>query len=279
MVPIDFSQVSLNALDFAATIAHKTSAEILLLHVVESYEYNTGLKEVINPDNAVEKEIQKKLDDLRTENTNLWGIRIKTLLTKGKIHRQIQKAQKDQNIDLIIMGTTGASGTSGFGRYFLGSNAHRTVNISECPVITMRKGNHSKEIKHIVVPFDLQKETTQKVSFAIKLAKTFGSTIHVISVTGFFDEFKHSIDTVKLRLDEIAGQISKEGIKVTTKMLRQKDIAETVMEYAKVVNADLTIIMTRAEKKFNEIFLGSNARTIVTTSELPVMSLHPKKVG
>ncbi|MFN5518341.1 MAG: universal stress protein, partial [Bacteroidota bacterium] len=44
LVPTDFSEISLNALDYAATIAAKDDAEIILLHVYETPDQSSKIK-------------------------------------------------------------------------------------------------------------------------------------------------------------------------------------------------------------------------------------------
>jgi len=55
LVPIDFSEISLSALDYAAYIANNTGAEILILHVFESFEQNSKIDQVFDYTELIEK--------------------------------------------------------------------------------------------------------------------------------------------------------------------------------------------------------------------------------
>lgn len=90
------------------------------------------------------------------------------------------------------------------------------------------------------------------------------------------DEFRYNVTEIKNQLDEVAEKVSAAGVKVFTNMLRNDDVADTVIEYSQEINADLVIIMTREESKLNDMVVGSSARKIITESKVPVLSLRPK---
>ena len=65
MVPTDFSELSLHALDYAASIAEAANAEILLFHVFESYPNNTMLKMMVDFPDIMEKGIRDKMEEIK----------------------------------------------------------------------------------------------------------------------------------------------------------------------------------------------------------------------
>ncbi len=275
LVPTDFSELSQNALNYAATIAKFAEAEIVLLHVLELYEKHSHLEKLIDLREVVQKAVNEKLVKLQEKNVNLWNIKITAKLVSGNVHEEIEKFSKENKIDLIVMGTHGVSGITEINRYILGSNAYKVVHISQCPVITIREAKKKPVFKNIVLPIDTSKETTQKTNFAISFAKTFGSTVHVIGVSTFFEEFRFNLSELSARLKEVADTIAKEKIDVKTKMIRHDDVADSVMKYAEKNKADMIAIMVRAES-INETFLGSRAKKIIIHSNIPVLSIRPK---
>lgn len=278
LVPIDFSDVSLDALKFAGAIASAMQAEIEILHVMETYKDNTSLANLENYEDALRSAIEKKLIDFRVKHSNLWGIQMTTELKSGKIHKVIQDEVHDKNIDLVVMGTHGSSGLDDFNKFILGSNAYRTVNISSVPVITIKKASDKTTFKNILLPLDITKSTTKKVDMAIDWAKKFGSTIHIVSVIEFFDEFRKNLDDMHAQLDEVADKIEEAGVKCTTAMLRNKrDVARAVVEYSEELDIDLIIIMTRQENLIEELVFGTHSRKVISQSRIPVLSVRPQK--
>jgi nucleotide-binding universal stress UspA family protein len=277
LVPTDFSDLSTTALRYAASMAKHSEAEIILLHVMQPYEHEAILNKIIDFKGTLQKAIQDKLNEIKVNTPDLLGVNVRVKIVEGKVYETIEKIVKEEDLDLVVMGTHGAGGLGNLEKYVLGTNAFRTVHVSGCPVITLKEVKDKITYDNIVLPLDMTKETKQKVDTTIKIAKVLGSTVHVIAVTTFVDEFRYNITEIKGLLDEVADKVKEAGIKVVTKMLRNDDIADSITEYAADINADLVIIMTRQETKMNERVLGSSARKIITGSKVPVLSIRPKE--
>ncbi len=277
LIPTDFSDISLDALEYGKVIARQAgSEEIILFHAVESFEYSSAItiegQQAITE--ALQKGIQEKLEEIQKE--RLAGFKSRLIVQPGRLYRVLEKVIAEEGVGLVIMGTHGASSLiESPQRFFLGSNAYRTVMAAPCPVITIRERKDPIQFKNVVLPLDVTKETTQKVGIAIQWAKLFGSTIHAISVTSFLDEYLHDIYRLEWVLNQVVQEIREHGISVVTHVLRYERVANAVIEYARSVDADLIIIMTRQERRWNEMFVGSAARTVIERSPIPVMSVRP----
>jgi nucleotide-binding universal stress UspA family protein len=277
LVPTDFSSHSLSALHYAAAMAKHSEAEVILLHIIENYDENVSdLSKVINVNEAIRKEVTRKLMEIKNDNVDLWGIPISVRLENGKIHKVIYNMIEQEGVDLIVMGTHGSSGISSFGKFIMGSNAYRIVRIAECPVITVREEARDKvNFGRIVLPLDTTKETKDKVASAIKIAKVFKSTIHIVSVSSLIDTVTQNSDKLSKQLKEVSEQISAAGVKVAIKIIKNENIATTVMEFAEEIDANLIIIMTAAENQLIDMTVGSTARKVIEQSAIPVLSIRP----
>lgn len=276
LVPIDFSVISIHALEYAALIARKANAEILLLHVFESYTQNTMLEMVVDFTEIVEKGIEDKMHEIKRKNEKLKGVNIVTKVVTGKIHSEIERIAKEEDIRLIVMGTHGVTGITNIGRYIVGSNAYRTIQNAPCPIITLREDPTKKTFKDIVLPIDSTKESSVKVDIAVNWAKFFGSTIHVLAVTAFFEEFIVDVKEVDKKVHEVGKRLTEEGIRYTAHIMRNQSPSESVIEYARKVDADLIMVVTGQESQLAELLFGSSARNIVTESTIPVLSINTR---
>tara|TARA_B100000683_G_scaffold13283_1_gene13857 strand:+ start:147 stop:1010 length:864 start_codon:yes stop_codon:yes gene_type:complete len=275
LVPTDFSDLTKSAMSYAIRIARVFGAEIHILHVVEGYEHNVmGETEEVTQE-ILKKGLESKMEDFtRGFNTS---IKLKWHLKRGKIYKELNELAEEIGAHLIVMGTHGASGFKGLGKMILGTNAYKTVHFSPCPVLTMSNTEHSLDFSNILLPLDVTKTTQQKVDFAIKWAKAFDSKIHLLSVTTFTDEYTHDSDELNVRLRTIAKQVKEAGIKCLVCVSQYEQIVSAVNIYCKKNNIDLTLIMTRQEKKWNEYLIGSKARRLIMSSHVPVLSLQPKE--
>ncbi len=275
LVPTDFSEASLNALEYAAFLGKKLGAKIILFHVYEHEEINKG-KAITNYAELLEKGIHQKMDDIKASNSTLWGIKIDTKTSSGKAYREIEKTVQELGIDLVIMGTHGNEGLN-FEKYFLGTNAYRTIHESTCPVLTVRKKGKTLSCADILLPLDVTKETAQKIEWAIEWAKVFKSRIHLVAVTEFLDEFITDINRLTTLLKETETRLLKENIDFTSKLFRNSTLSKTVLTHAKKVKADFLIIMSKKDKKWGEFIVEPADRKIIGECQIPVLSLRPRE--
>lgn len=274
LVPIDFSEQSLIALEQSYNLAREYNAEITLLHVIEESSMLTKFFSNQQHDD-VKKNVQKELDKLAVDVTKKAKIVVNTLVAKGSIYEKVAEVAELINATFIVMGTNGDDGKR---KRFIGSNALRVVRESAVPVITIKGKHHRKGCKNIVLPLDLSKETREKVTKAIELSKLFGgATIRVVSVLFTTDEFV--VNRLTRQLGQVKAFLEKEEIECTAEIIKgikgEETLAENILEYAVKVEGDLIMIMTQQEVDFTQYFIGSSAQEIINHSVIPVLSIRP----
>lgn len=277
LVPTDFSEISLHALDYAARIARSDNGEIILLHVFESYSQNTMLDMRVDFTEIIERGVEAKFKEIKAKNKNLEGVNIRSRVVVGKIHSEIDNISAQENIKLIVMGTHGVSGITNIGKFIIGSNTYRTIQNAPCPIITLRESPLRKEIKNIVVPLDSTRESLQKIDMVVRWAKVFNANIHLLAVTAFFEELRVDIKAISAKVSEAEKKISEAGVAYESHIIRHQAPSESVLEYAYKVHADLITIVTGQEAQWNEMLFGSSARNIISSSTIPVLCMNIKK--
>lgn len=274
LVPVDFSEQSGIALDQAVNLGKQINASITLLHVIEEIG---ALKQFFSPEmhEDIRKNIQKQLDKLSEEVSAKYKIEVDNLIARGKVHDKVAEVAEMVSATLIIMGT---HGTDTIKRKFIGSNALRVLRESRVPVITIRGKKHKKGCKNIVLPLDLTKETREKVSKGIWLAKMYGATVRVVSVLFTTDEFV--VNRLTRQLSQVHAFLEKNGVECTSEIIKgikgEETLAQCIVDYAKKVEGDLILIMTQQEIDFTPYFIGSSAQEIINNSEIPVLSIIPE---
>lgn len=273
LIPIDFSETAMLAIEHAAFTAQLFKAELVLLHVVEKHweQFNIIAPEMrVNaPDNMMEA-IERKLEETAADIRSKYGVKSTCVTSEGTIFSEVIAVAKEHEVDLVVMGT---HGTSGFVEFFIGSNAYKVVTQSECPVITVQ--SHAKKLGFgdILLPIDNSVHSRQKVSYAVMLAKHFASKIHI---AGLFDSNEEKeIAKFEIKLDQIEQYILKSGLVSTRKILPDVNQARSTYDYAKVVGADLIVIMTDQDEDLTGRLMGTYAQQIVNHSKIPVMSIRP----
>ena len=268
LVPIDFSEQSIIALEQSYNLAQLTKADITLINVIEEpfqLPFFTKIEE-----KGLEKKIKKELEKLAAETMKKLSIHVNTLIVRGKVYEEVNKAAKKLKSSFIVMGTNGSIGI----KKFIGSNALRVIRESKCPVITIKGKKHRFGCKNILLPLDLTKETREKISKSIEIAKLFTSTIHLITVLDTDDEF--IVKKLRRQMNQVHDFIRESDIPCTVEFLHNDDVTTAVIDYAKKIKADLLMIMTQEENWTDLMFISSSAQQIINSSDIPVLSIRPK---
>ncbi len=273
IVPIDFSEQSIIALNQSHNMARFAKSDITLVHVMDE-DLISSLKHISGSAEQQEElmriGIQVKLDELANETRAKSGIDVKTRILKGKIYDELNLVATELNAAFIIMGTNGKTTLR---KKLIGSNARNVIDEAPCPVITIKGKDHRPGCKTIVLPLDLSRETKEKVDQCIEIARFFGSAVKVMTVVDTKDEYL--VNKLTRQMDQVVDFLSSHNIDVTGEFIHGSDIAEEVIKYAEKVLADLIIIMTQQELVWTEYFIGTASQKIINDSPIPVCSIRP----
>lgn len=275
LVPFDFSETGMLALEHAGHMASLAKADIEILHVLPISEYHFEIPEptlhIKNYDHVnsiVEDRLNEAVDGLLRR----FGVKAKSFSARGSVAREVVEQVKENNIDLVIMGTHGAKG---FEELFLGSNAHKVVNISPCPVITVQTHATRIGFTNIVIPIDRTAHSREKVDIAIRFAILYDAKLHILGLLESDEEREY--DKLQIILDQVQHAIEHAKLRFSRHTVKGDNLAIEAMRYGPEVNADLIMIMTDHESAITGVFLGAWAKQIVNHSRIPVMSIKPRK--
>jgi nucleotide-binding universal stress UspA family protein len=147
LVPTDFSDCSTIALRYGAALAERFGSEVHIVHVVQdlvALAPEPGLS--FPPPGEYLQELQssaeRSLERLPGEGVALAGPVTRRVL-QGPPFVELIRYAREQDIDLIVMGTHGRSGLA---HVLLGSVAERVVRKAPCPVLTVRPEGHQFEL-------------------------------------------------------------------------------------------------------------------------------------
>ncbi len=284
LVPTDFSPRSLLALNQAIFIAKKTKAEIMLLYVIHSDNKTFGfISEMFTAEenelirDKVEKQIWAQLDQLIDSKKDS-GITIKAMISKGKAYDKVVEVSQSINAQFIVIGSNSAELNDRIG--FLGSNTSRIIRASSVPVITVST-KVSTDIKSVILPLDLTKQTQQKVAKAIQFAREFNAKIKIVSALLTNDPA--IVKQLTVQMNVVHKFISEHYDNCSADFVfgdeKTDTYASLLMKFAKEKNGDIIAIMTQQESKLIKFFMGTTAMDIVFNSDIPVLSVTPKELN
>jgi universal stress protein A len=177
LVPIDFSKMSIQAIETAKNLARRFGARIHLVHIqdamypvgfIGTMPMMTGDPIAIHDEN--EKRLRQRLRDLAARlNLSPDDCRV---LTAAPAFDGICELARELSIDLIVMPTHGRTGLK---HVFLGSTAERVVQHSPAPVLVVRK--HEGSLNKILVPVDFSRSSLDALNYAIEFAENVAAKI------------------------------------------------------------------------------------------------------
>jgi nucleotide-binding universal stress UspA family protein len=273
VIPVDFSEQSLIALNQTYNLAQATLSDITLLHVIDETLFHSMLSIFSDKEEkeaAYIADIKLKLEQIAKDVETSTGVAIKIRIEKGKIYETVNKVAEELNAAFIVMGT---SGETTLKKKFIGSNSVRVIGEAPCPVITIKGKHHRQGCETIVLPLDLSKETKEKVGKCIEIANFFKSSVKVVTIVDTDDEFL--VNKLTRQMDQVLEFLTENNIKCEGEFFKSNDISDGVLEYAEKVSADLIIIMTQKELEFKDFIIGTESSQIINHSEIPVCSIRP----
>ncbi len=274
LVPIGFSEQSILALGQAFNLAKIKNSDVVLLSVVKEQSMMQSLV-VDDLTDQLKLKVKQKLNELAKQYGDKFGVSVDTMVSKGKIYEQINEVAELISADLIVMGTNGSQGNKS---KLIGSNAEKVVRLSKCPVITIKGKDNRIGCENIILPLDLERQTKEKVTYALEYARYWNATIRVVSVV--LRDNQEVREKLKKNINQVHDFIVKAGVKCSAELIeggKKITLGNFVFQYEKKFDADLIMIMTKQEELSLSNNISDTARYIINNSEIPVMSIRPKE--
>jgi nucleotide-binding universal stress UspA family protein len=273
LVPTDFSSEADFALEVAASIAARTGATIELLHVVEDLPYQTfsPAGDYIPQDSMdkvfVKKLIEKAHEQLhsRMQSKKLADIALTREVKVGNVFKHVGQSISEEKVDLIVMGTKGASGLH---EILVGSNTEKVVRFAKCPVLSVREKPQVFDLKNVVLAVNFEENYTSFLNRLKEWQELFGFTLHILHVNTPLN-----FDTTS-SVDEKMSRFSRKHHlqNYTFTILNEYSYEEGIIGFAKKTKADMIVMLTHGRRGFSFFLDGSVTSSMVNHANIPVMS-------
>ncbi|WP_347373854.1 universal stress protein [Aequorivita sp. Q41] len=266
LVPTDFSEQAENALKVAIQLSKKHNSEIYVLHSMEMPLHLTSSNDSGSLPESLFfiKLAEKRFSDLR-EKEYLKGITTNEAIGHNEIYEDIEEACAKNDIDLIVMGSNGASG---FKEMFVGSNTEKVVRTSKTPVLVIKNYHADFNITDFVFATDFSKEGLGAMDKAQKFARKVEAKMHLLFVNTPAN-FKTSAQATIMMQDFVKGM----GVEnYTINIYNDTSVEKGILNFAKQINAQLIGMGTHGRKGISHFFNGSISEDMVNHANMPVIT-------
>ncbi|MBL7850605.1 MAG: universal stress protein [Cyclobacteriaceae bacterium] len=259
LVPCDFSPESREAYQFALQLASRTGGSVHVLKAVDlpvMYESALGAAPYYF-DPTLIRELK---DNARVQFDKLVAqypsaVKVEFTVKEGPVTPTIRQFIADHGIDLVVMGTRGASGLE---EYLIGSNTEKVVRFSPVPVFAVRKSVPLESIRNIVFPTTL--ESQPELMREVKaLQEFFGARLHLVLVNTPYNLLR--TDDELARMKSFAEQHQLSNYTLNTR----DDFREpnAIINFANEMKADLIAMGTHGRRGLAHFFTGSITESVV----------------
>ncbi|MBK5279771.1 MAG: universal stress protein [Bacteroidia bacterium] len=275
LVPCDFSDSAVQAFKFAVEIANQSDGEVLLLNIIEiPVMHDTVLMPTLSFEEAFLKDMKASAEKNFSKMIAKWakeGPKVRSFVQYGPTSHVIRKFTTEKKIDLLVMGTKGATG---FKEFFVGSNTEKIVRFSPVPVIAVKKSIKASSIKNIVFPNTLEDSVVQdELILKVKeLQAFFKAKLHMIYINTPASFRKDSITRKKLA--DFAKRFLLKDF--TLNVYNATDQETGVTDFVHEVGADMVAMATHGRRGLSHFFSGSVAEDIVNHIDCPIWTCVEK---
>lgn len=267
LVPTDFSKEAENAIKVAAQLAKRHDCEIYLLHMLEIPFQEVDALSTQSP--LPEAMFFMKMAHKRFEEVlgrdYLKGLIVhETVKTESNFSGVIASCH-EHNVDLIVMGSHGASGLK---EMFIGSNAEKVVRTSDIPVLVIKNEHANFSVDDFVFASDFKKDNKETYKQAVEFAKTFDAKIHLLMVNTP-NNFSNTTDSKKRIHDFIKDN---PFANYTTNIYNDESVEKGILNFSREIDADLIGISTHGRQGIAHFFNGSISEDLVNHAKRPVIT-------
>jgi nucleotide-binding universal stress UspA family protein len=283
LVPTDFSEQSAYAVDLACQIAQKTDGQVVVIHVLDHtglFDFSAGSSTYPMMGNPAGLELdQQFLESLYTnaeEKCNKFlepymkeGFKIIKKIKIGSAFHYITEEINEDNTNLVIMGSKGASG---FEEVLIGSNTEKIVRHAKCPVLTVKSKVNVDDVHDIVLATSFREEDSHVAEEIMKLQEVFKAKLHLVRVNT-----PNNFETTRKLMARAQAFVEENKISnYTINIYNDKVEEDGIIFFAQDIDADLIALATHGHSGLVHLLSGSIAEDVVNHAKRPVWTFRLK---
>jgi nucleotide-binding universal stress UspA family protein len=257
IIPVDFSETSLNAARYAAEmLSGKPDFRVILYNMFEEEKEADNVAQYL--ENLKAELLQKGVAD-NIECIKEYGDDLIDSL--GRLAHQ-------KNAELIVMGITEKEE---WRQLVAGSNTLKMTEQNICPVMIIPTTAKYGSIKNIALTSDFKNVEGTTPILAIKtILEMFSADLHIINVDN-----EHYVSLTEEYLSERAKMLEMfKEFNPEFYFIGMNDFYEAVEQFSKDRNIDLIIIIPKNHTFMDRLFGGSHTKKLVFQSSVPILAAH-----
>lgn len=270
LFPTDFSEVANNAFVHALEFAKVVHAELVLLHTFELPVYDNQFfpeNYAVIYDSLELSQFDVFKDEIPklraiAEAHHLDKIKMTHRLMDGDLLSNIRKSIKEDKIDFVIMGTSGATGWEAF---FVGTNTGSVITGIDIPMLCVPLEAKFKKIKIIGFTTRFRTKDKKALKTVLDIAKKTNAKVKCLYVK------TSSSDVSKETIEKWETEFMQEPIEFF--VITSDAVKETILDFILYKEIDVLTMLTYKRGFFEGIFKPSLTKKMAANFEIPILAI------
>ncbi|MCW4469644.1 universal stress protein [Flavobacterium sp. MFBS3-15] len=272
LFPTDFSEAANTAFIYALRFADSFNAELVILHVYDLPIVETTMM----PETATEifdivemNQFESFRDELPkmhklAETRKLSHVRMRNILLYGDVVYNINKVCKEENIDMVVMGTSGASGLR---ETFIGSVTASVIANAKVPVLGIPVEADYHPIKSMAFTTQYKDKDNDSLKRALEIADKFGARLQCIYI-------KNPDDPSDLEEKINEWKAYYRGRNIDFFNIAGNHIEQTLLDFIESQNIGLLVMRAHKRGFFESLFHRSLTKKMAYHTRVPLLVYH-----
>lgn len=252
LLPTDFSENALNAVDYAVSLFKNEKTHFYLLNTYTPVLYDSDYilyspTSSLSIDELYHKKSLSGLENVKETVLKKYSNSLHTfelISSFSLLNEEIKEQVKSKNIDLIIMGTQGVTGAA---QILFGTHTVHAIRRAICPLLAIPSTSRYINPKNILFPTDFEiNYTAEHLKLLKHVARENNSTIHILHVDfghPLLEEHEQAKDKLKKYFDKNIRFVS----------IEKNTVTEGIYEYQQENNIDLLVMISNKHSFFENM--------------------------
>lgn len=268
LVPIDFSEASLNAVSYAAFLANAFNAHLTLVHAynnASAFEESAPVKfydSLEELEAANKKFLKKEIERIARKFT----VKINSVVMKGSTVKVINEVSEQIHPEMIIMGMKG----KGESNSLLGSTTVSMIDETSIPLLIIPKSALYQTVDSITLASDFKNEKLlSHFTILEKLIAKFDPFVQILNV-----QKENSKLTAEMIADKMGKDLTWDKYNHSFNVIERDDVEEGIFRFLRKHPTDLLVMVARKRGFINKMLEPSHTKKMTDQTKIPLLVLH-----
>lgn len=270
LCPTDFSECSLNAIEYASKLGEQYQADLILFHVPDKEDYQKLSAGDLNSSDQyafIGTKLENLVNTVKEESLTKGLNSCKGIIREGKTVKTILDYSLEINADLIVMGT---EGINEFKENYIGTRSSKVVEKSDIDVFIIPRRVYFKPPRKVVYATDYLEEDKIAIQKIVELAGFFKSEIDIVHVSSKEKTIDKTLHQVMVQ--EIEPFIKYDKVNYVLKSYRDEP-GLGLENYLITAKGDILVTLSKKKSWFEQIFTKNLSRKMSYFINKPLLVL------